>query len=277
VEDRFTFVPAPKEALAALQLLNRSIIRQTNGGTLRSLLCLAIYAVPLIVAAVFFSKAFDQILATFFVFTVAAMILRRLFPGGPSIAERYCIDTDVRFADDGIRQVTPWTETSWPWSSLSRLHVVDKLIVLEFRDWSWAILPDRLWPDESGKARFLEDVRSCAPQAQSGLSGEVATPFSPINVGAGFGGVGIFLLLLVVLDRVARVGCGCSATWRLFGEAVPFPVLYGTVCMIALATFFPIRYALRWLDRRQHHAATAIAYLLMLAAPVAFAVITITQ
>lgn len=278
VEERFTFVPTPREALDALRVVTRSMSRQTANPVRQLLICAGIYGVPLTFAATFFRSAFDEIYLTFFVFVVAAMVLPRLFRGTSSaFAEQYSVNIEVGVNSDGIKQTTPAAETSWPWTSLNRVHLLEKLVVLEFRDWSWIPLPNRLWADEGSKAVFLDKIRRQAPDSQPGLPGEVASPFTLVNVGAGFGAMDVFLSLMVVLTRVARVGCGCSVSWQLGGHPVPFGVLYASVIGISVAAFFPIRSALRALDRSHHLAAVLIANLLIWPVPVGLIIYAIVR
>lgn len=278
MDEKFTFKPSTAESLEGLRAVTRSVNRDAVSPVLRLLTCLGIYALPLAFAGIFFRNSFDEIYFTFFLFVVAAMVLPRIVRGAPdAIAERYSVNTEVRLGSDGIRQTTPTADTSWSWASLNRVHNLDKLVVLEFRDWSWIPLPNHLWADETAKAGFLDELRGRASSLLPDLPFNVPSPFTLINVSAGFGVMDVYLAVLTLLARTARSECGCSVSWHIAGHSVPFWLLNGAVIAISLAAFFPIRRALRAVDRRHRLAAAVIANLLIWPVPVALIIFAIAR
>jgi hypothetical protein len=230
-------------------------------------------------AATLFRRSFDEIFLTFAVFTGLVVLASRFGRGRSSqLAGRLAVAEEVEFTDDGVSLRTDHAHSRWPWSSLDRLHVLDSVVALEFRDWAMVTLPNRLWIDQAAKESFVESLRARVPHLEPDLSpASVPSPFTLINVSAGFGAMDLFCGLLIVVVRMARVECGCSVSWQVGGQSVPFAVLYGSVIAISVAAFFPIRYALRALDRRQHIAAAIAANLLIWPVPVALIVFAIVR
>jgi hypothetical protein len=278
VNEKFNFTPSATEILSALRAVRRSINRDTVGPVLQFLTCVGVYGLPLAFAGFFFRRSFEEIYFTFFLFVVAAMVLPRLVRGAPAaIAERYSVTTEVRLDSDNLRQITPTTETSWSWAHLSRLHVLDWVVVLEFRDWSWVSLPNHLWADEAHKAGFLGELRGHAPNLLPDPPSSVPSPFTLINVGAGFGVMDAYLALLTVLARTARSECGCSVSWHIAGKTVAFGLLNAAIIAISFAAFFPIRHALRAINRKQRLAAAIIAHLFIWPVPIALIIFAIVR
>lgn len=270
MDEQFVFTPSAKENSDALRVVQRSIAGQTVNPFRRFLICAAIYGLPLIVAYTFFKGSFDDIYFTLFLFVAASFVIPRLFRGTTTaIMNRYAVPTEIEFNADGIRQTTPIARMSWPWASLNRLHVLDQLTVLEFRDWNYVTLPNHLWADEAERDSFLGRVRKQAPgQLPNGVS-DVPTPFTLINVGAGFGAADVFFALLVVLVRTTGFECGCRGSWQIGSYHLSFGVTYAAVIASSFAAFFPIQFALRALQRKRRVAAAIIANLLIWPLPVA--------
>ena len=278
VNEKFTFTPSTAECLEGLRAITRSINGDTVNPVVRLLVCLAIYGLPLVFAGVLFPRAFDEIYLTFVLFIVAAVVLPRMVRGAPAaIAERYSVNMEVSMGPENIRQSTPTADTSWSWASLNRLHVLNKLVVLEFRDWSWIPLPNHLWADDGAKDAFLGEVRERAPGLLPEESANVPNPFTLINIGAGFGAIDIYLLLMTVLARTARSECGCNVAWHIAGQPVPFWLLNATAIALSFAAFFPILLALRALNRRRHLAAVVTANLLIWPVPIALIVFEVLR
>lgn len=278
MDEQFAFTPSAKESSDALRVVQRSIAGQAFNPVRRFLICAAIYSLPLIVAYAFFKSSFEEIYFTLFLFVVGSFVIPRLFGGTPTaIMSRYSVPTEVNFNADVIRQTTPITRMAWPWASLNRLHVLDQLIVFEFRDCAYVTLPNHLWRDEAERDSFLSRVRERTPeQLPSGIS-DVPTPFTLINVGAGLGAADVFFLLLFVLVRVADFECGCRGSWQIGGYHLSFGVAYAAVIATSFGAFFPIRFALRALQKKQRSAAAIIAHLLIWPLPVALIIFKIVH
>ena len=259
-------------------MVQRSIAGQAFNPVRRLLICAAIYGLPLIVAYTFFKSSFDEIYFTLFLFVVASFVIPRLLRGTPTaIMSRYAVPTEVKFNGDGIRQTTPIARMSWPWASLNRLHVLDQVIVLEFRDWAYITLPNHLWGDVAERDSFLSRVRERTPAQLPSAMSDVPTPFTLINVGAGFGAVDVFFLLILVLVRAADFECGCRGSWQIGGYHLSFGVAYAAVIASSVGAFFPIRYALRALQKRWRLAAAIVAHLLIWPLPVALIIFKIVH
>ena len=259
-----------KESADALRAITRSINRDAVNPALQVVTCLTIYGLPLFVAGVFFPAAFDEIYLSFMLFVVASILLPRLVTRtDAAIADRYSVPFEARLGADEIRQKTPSAETSWSWEALSRLHILDRLVIFEFRDWSWLPLPNHLWTDEAAKSAFLDEVRERAPHLHTDVPAGVPSLFTLLSVGAGFGAMNVFLGTLFVIVGVARSESACEVLWEIGGKSVPFGLLYAGAFIVAVASFFAIRRGLRSLDGKRPKAAAVVSHLLIWPVPVA--------
>lgn len=268
MDEQFNFTPTVKENEQALRAVARSMASVLQRPARHALYCLTIYGLPLAFAAFFFRDSFDKIYLTFFLFVVGLFVFSRFAPNAfLGMASRFAVPQEVRLNITGIRQVTDCADTTWPWTSLNRVHVLKSVIVIEFRDWSWVPLPNRMWTDDEVRQRILDAVRAQAPGLLPDLpSTTVASPFTLISVGAAFGAIGVFLLQLVGVIYAAA-----SPDWHLPAALNPrmtpsaFGILFAAVVALAILSFFPIRRGLRALDRRHPRLASVIAAMLIAA------------
>jgi succinate dehydrogenase/fumarate reductase cytochrome b subunit len=263
MDQHFVFTPTVKESEQALRAISRSMATQIQRPLVRILSCLAIYVLPLGFAAMFFRDSFGEIYLTFFLFVVILVAASRFGPSTASgIASRIAVPQEVQFGSEEITQETDRAKTTWYWASLNRLHVLNELIVLEFRDWSWLPIPNRLWVDADSKERFLERLRTLRPDVAPSLAtSAVPSPFTLINVGAAFAAAELFLLQIFG----ATAALFSPSAWP---EALQYArqngpealgALFAAALSIAMLGFFGVRYALRRLQRSHPRAANCIA------------------
>jgi hypothetical protein len=248
------FTPTAKEIEKSILAIGRSMAKEASRPLRQLALCLAMYGIPLAVAAFFFRSAFDQIYLTFTLFVVGVFVISRLGRGlAPSVAERYTAPQSLHVGEDGIVHKTQNGAMHWPWFALSRLHDLEEVLVLEFRDWSWAPLPRRLWPDEDAKSSFIADLRANAPYLRPDLpSASVPNPFTLINVGAGFAAVELFLVQIFGATWVLWDPENWRAAIRLTYGSAPLALvaLFIAATLTSVAGFFGFRYVLRSVQRK---------------------------
>lgn len=256
MDDQFAFTPTLKENERALRAIARSMAVQVRHPLVQILCCVVIYGLPLSFAAMFFWNSFEEIYLTFFVFVVVLLISSRFGPNAFSgMARRLAVPQELRLDSENISHETERAKTTWPWASLNRLHVLNELIVLEFHDWSWLPIPDRLWTGPDGKQGFLEKLHALRPDvAPSIVTSSVRSPFSLINVGAGFAAAEFFLLLIFGVTSALLSPDRWPAAIRFASQSVPTSSLafyFGGALLLALLSFLVIRSALRSLQRRR--------------------------
>jgi hypothetical protein len=279
VDEQFTFTPTEKEAGEALLAISRSMNKHVVRPLERLVWCLAIYGIPLALAAIFFRNSFNEIYFTFAVFIGLVLIASRLGPRvSPALAQRYAVPQEVAFSSDGVKQTTEMSQVYWPWAALTRIHALESGVVLEFQDWSWLALPDGLWAGRAGREQFVERVRSNATNLLPDLpSSTVASPFTLINVGAGLGAADVFLL------EVAAFMVAAESGWQfplaLSTRTLPpiFGLMFGVALGFAVVAFYLIRRGLRSLDRRHPSTAKILANLLIWPLPLMLLIQTLTS
>lgn len=271
MDERFDFTPTARETQAALAAVARSAASQTSRPGRQLLHCLAFYGIPLGAAAIFFPQSFEAIYVIFVLLVVIALVYPRLAGGTPSpIAQRFAVAQTVRLTNSDIEQDSEHAHTRWPQSALRRLHVLDQVLVLEFSDWAWVVLPDRLWPSKQARQQLVDRLRAVAPDLLPDLSRpSVRSLFSLINVGAGFGAVDVFLLecglLLIAASSSRYFACPIALEPRMI--PVAFAVLFAAVATVAVVAFYFIRRTLRALGGRHPRSASIAASLLILPVP----------
>lgn len=260
--EEFAFTPTVTENREAVQAVSRSISSQTIGSVRRTLTCLAMYGLPLLVAAVFFKDSLGQIYLTFLVFIGTIMLLSRFGSSTSVIAQRVVVPQKVRISRTGIAQEGGHAHVRWRWDSLNRLHVLPHVLVLEFRDWSYVPLPNRLWPNEEVRRRLVDDLRAKAPNVLPDLpSASVPSPFSLINVGSGFAAAELFLLQVFGATSTLLVPGRWPAALEYAQGNAPqaIGIMFVAALSVAVGGFFAIRYALGHLQRRHPRLATFVA------------------
>jgi hypothetical protein len=250
MDERFSFTPTTKENEASIKAISRSMTKESAQPFLQLIFCLTIFGVPLAIAAIFFRDSLNDICISFALFSALVVIISRLRKRlSPAIIDRVAIPHEIRFDASGISQTTDRAESRWPWGSLNRLHVLEDVIVLEFRDLSWAPLPNRLWPDEEEKKRFVENLRATAPNLELDLPPtSVPTPFTLINVGAGFASAELFLLQVFGATLAAS---SWDAPIQFTRQHVPqaIGILFAAALVVAVVGFFGVRRVLRVVQR----------------------------
>jgi hypothetical protein len=263
MDEEFAFTPTVKENREALQAISRSMTNQTIGSVRGTLACLVMYGFPFIVAVIFFRNSLEEIYLTFLVFIVTVMTISRFGPRAASmIAERLAVPQTVRLSSTGVAQDGDHAHVHWRWDSLNRVHVFPAVLVLEFRDWSWVPLPNRLWPGDQLKRKFVEELRGRAPNVLPDLpSASVPTPFTLINVGAGFAAAELFLLQIFGVTAALLMPSRWPAAIHYAQQNVPQAIglMFAASLSVAIVGFFGVRYALRRLEQRHPRTAACLS------------------
>ena len=263
MQEQFAFTATADESRAALAAVSRSMTRQIANPMQDAVLCLAIYGLPLALAWFFFRSAFDEIYFTFALFIILVFVSSRFTKSRTrSIAERFAIPQTVRIDDEGVAQESDQSHSRWPWSSLRRIHILPTLVALEFADWSWAALPERLWADENARQHFVDEVRARAPKLLADLpSASVPTPFTLINVGAGFAAAELFLLQVFGVTWALPQPSAWPGAIAYAHRSVPqaLGLLFAASLALAVGGFFAVRHVLRLLELKHPRAARCIA------------------
>jgi hypothetical protein len=124
----------------------------------------------LLLVTYFYPESFVGLIVASFVILIVEMVLlpRRLRKVTGQSYDPAIADLRVDLTDEAVEETAAGRRRQWGWTAVRRIHERGSAIVIELAGWDMVVLPSRLWSDEDGKARFVEEARARVPEGASG-------------------------------------------------------------------------------------------------------------
>jgi hypothetical protein len=254
----FEYKLSKDDYLRGLQAVTKSIVTQNPSRRRQIWEQFALLGLVLIIASLLNPDSLDAILLTLVLTLVGGCIVQnRLARRWREITfDPARSDIVISMDEHGVETRQADAERRYSWNAVRRVHELPEAVVLEFADWHAVAMPDNLWSGPEERAKFVQRVRSSAPQLLPDLP--TASRLTGRTLLLCLGAVACGLMVMTATEAgISRAGINdCSCVFR---HSFPGQLL-GVAPFITYFAALPVAWlSLRWLDRRRPRIGAAVA------------------